>query len=314
MLLRRPREGTDVTANSSGETLDGLAIEHRYAHLGDVRLHYVEAGTGPLVLLLHGFPDFWYSWRKQIPNLVQAGFRVVAPDLRGYNLSGKPRDVHRYRAEFLARDVARLIRACGVNRAAVVGHDWGGMAGWQAAMSYPRMVDRLVILNVPHPERFLRGLQTWRQLRKSWYMFFFQLPRVPEAVLRANDFAAIRESLRTDVTRPEAFTEADLDRYVDALARPGALTSALNYYRALFLQSPRQALARLRRIEQPVLVVWGEQDRYVGAELAEPGREWVPSARIVRIEEASHWVHLEFPERVNELIIDFLKGARDSVR
>jgi pimeloyl-ACP methyl ester carboxylesterase len=134
------------------------ALEHHHANLGDVRLHYVEAGSGPLVVLLHGFPEFWYSWRFQIPILAEAGFRVVVPDMRGYNLSDKPPKVRDYRVEFLARDVQRLIRACGSESAAVVGHDWGGVAGWLAAMRYPEVVQKLAILNCPHPSRFLSGL------------------------------------------------------------------------------------------------------------------------------------------------------------
>jgi pimeloyl-ACP methyl ester carboxylesterase len=168
------------------------------------------------------------------------------------------------------------------------------------------MVQRLVILNVPHPARFLRGLRTWRQLRKSWYMFFFQLPWLPEASLRAGDFATLRRTLRSDPARPGAFSAEDIDRYVEALARPGALSGAVNYYRALFRQDPRRLAAGLRRIDAPVLVIWGERDRYLGAELAEPGREWVPNARVERVATASHWVHLDEPDRVNALLLHFL--------
>ncbi len=281
-------------------------IAHCYADLGDVRLHYVEAGEGPLVVLLHGFPDFWYSWRHQIPALASAGFRVVAPDMRGYNVSDKPRGVRAYRSAILARDVRRLILACGAEGAVVGGHDWGAAVAWLVGMRHPEVVQRLVIMNVPHPERFLRGLRTGRQLLKSWYMFFFQLPRLPEASLRAGNFAVLRQTLRTDPMRPGALTAEDIERYVEALERPGALTGAVNYYRALFRQDPRRLWADLRRIDAPVLVIWGERDRYLGKELAEPSRRWVPNVRVERLPNASHWVHMDEPERVNSLLLDFL--------
>ncbi len=288
----------------------GSGSTHHYANLGDVRLHYVAAGDGPLVVLLHGFPEYWYSWRHQVPALAQAGFRVVAPDLRGYNLSSKPRGVEAYTLDHLTRDVAGLIGLCGVGRAAaVVGHDWGGAIAWAFAMRYPHLLERLVILNVPHPVRFEQGLRTLRQLRKSWYMFFFQLPVLPEAWLRAGNYAVLRQTFRTDPVRPDAFTEAEIERYVEALARPGALTAALNYYRALFRTPRRVVRAFLRRIEQPVLVVWGARDRYLGAELAAPPPEWVPRARVERLPDASHWVQLDQPARVNALLLDFLRSA-----
>ena len=200
---------------------EASGLAHRYADLGDVRLHYVEIGEGPLVVLLHGFPEFYYAWRWTCPALAAAGLRVVAPDLRGYNLSSKPRGVRRYRMAYLTRDVARLIRACGAERAAVVGHDWGGAVAWAFAMRYPALLTRLGILNAPHPARFLRALRTPRQLRKSWYMFFFQLPWLPEASFRAQNYARLRETLRTDPVRPGAFDDADVARYVEAIARPG---------------------------------------------------------------------------------------------
>ena len=226
------------------ETLCGLELTHRYADLGGVRLHYVEAGRGPLVLLLHGFPQFWYEWRHQIPALVEAGFRVVAPDMRGYNLSDKPPGVRSYRVELLARDVERLILACGERTAAVVGHDWGAIVAWIAAMRHPGRVGRLAILNVPHPARFPDGLLSPRQLLRSSYVLFFQLPGLPEEVIRAGDFALLRSALRRDPVRAGAFTAEDIERYVGAMKRPGAPTATLNYYRAL-LRNPKETRALL---------------------------------------------------------------------
>jgi pimeloyl-ACP methyl ester carboxylesterase len=290
------------------EALRGVEMTHRYANLGDVRLHYVEAGEGPLVVLLHGFPQFWYEWRHQIPALVEAGFRVVAPDMRGYNLSDKPSGVRAYRVELLARDVERLILACGEQTATVVGHDWGAIVAWIAAMRYPERVWRLAILNVPHPARFLDGLLSPGQLLRSSYMFFFQIPRLPEAVMRAGDFALLRSVLRRDPVRPGAFTAEDIERYVGAMARPGALTATLNYYRSL-LRNPREVGALLERIEAPVLVIWGERDRFLSRRLAEPSPLWVPNLlHVERLPDASHWVAEDRPLEVNTLLLDFLRS------
>lgn len=300
-------------------TRESPHIAHRYADLGDVRLHYVEAGSGPLVVLLHGFPEFWYSWRLQLPALAAAGFHVVAPDMRGFNWSDKPPGVQTYRVEVLARDVERLIRACGATRAAVVGHDWGAIVAWWCAMLYSERLARLAILNVPHPAYTVEpglmraaGVPPWRQLLRSWYVFFFQLPWLPEAMLRAGGFAALRHTLRRDPVRSDAFTEEDIDRYVEALAQPGALTATVNYYRALVRRNPLGLRARLRRIEAPVLVIWGERDRYLEAGLATPPRRWVPNARVERLPNASHWVQLDRPERVNALLLEFLSPLTPS--
>jgi pimeloyl-ACP methyl ester carboxylesterase len=290
------------------ETLCGLELTHRYADLGDVRLHYVEAGKGPLVLLLHGFPQFWYEWRHQIPALVEAGFRVVAPDMRGYNLSDKPPGVRAYRVELLARDVERLILACGERTAAVVGHDWGAIVAWITAMRHPGRVGRLAILNVPHPARFPDVLLSPEQLLRSSYVLFFQLPSLPEEVIRAGDFALLRSALRRDPVRAGAFTAEDIERYVGAMKRPGALTATLNYYRAL-LRNPKETRALLKMVETPVLVIWGERDRFLNRGLAEPPRLWVPNLlRVERLPDASHWVAEDRPREVNALLLDFLRS------
>ncbi len=290
--------------------LHGL-ITHHYADLPGVRLHYVAAGAGPLVVLLHGFPEAWFAWQHQIPALAAAGYRVVAPDMRGYNLSGKPAAVRAYTTDLLADDVAALIRAVGerepdgsVAPAAVVGHDWGAAVAWLFAVRHPELLARLAILNVPHPARMMQGLRTLRQLRKSWYIFFFQLPWLPEASFRARDFAVLWGTLRRDPVRPGAFSDEDIARYVAAAAQPGALTGSMNYYRAL-IRHP-QAAGPVQCIEAPVLVIWGERDRYLGPELAEPSPRWVSNCRVERLPDASHWVQADAPERVNALLLGFL--------
>ena len=281
--------------------------EGRYADFGGVRLHYVEAGEGPLVVLLHGFPQFHHMWRHQIPALVEAGFRVVAPDMRGYNLSDKPDGIEPYRIEELVRDVERLIVERGEERASVIGHDWGAIVAWFVAMRHPGLVEKLGILNVPHPARFLAGLTMPGQLLRSFYVFLFQLPRIPEKLLSAGDFALLRAGFRRDPVRTGAISARDVERYVEALSRPGALSAAINYYRALF-RNPRGTSALLKKIEVPTLVIWGEGDAFLSRKLAEPDPLWVPNLRVERLPDASHWVAEDRPERVNALLVDFLNG------
>ncbi len=292
-------------------------LRHGYADLGEVRLHYVETGPedGRPVVLLHGFPDFWYSWRHQLPALAAAGFRAIAPDMRGYNLSSKPRGVPAYEPRRLAADIRDLIRERGFERACVAGHDWGAAVAWALAMGHPEVMERLAILNVPHPRLMLEALRRpGRQLAKSWYMFFFQLPWLPERAVRAGDWRAFRYGFERDA-RPGAFTPADIDRYREAWSQPGAATATINYYRASMRRPP--ALKRaggsgsggLGPVTAPTLVIWGEHDRYLSSALAEPRREDVPGlTRVVRIPEASHWVQHDEPERVSELLIGHFKA------
>lgn len=291
-------------------------IHHRFARVNGVRLHYVEAhpttarrddsNSGRLCLLLHGFPEFWYSWRRQIPALAAAGFHVLAPDLRGYNLSDKPPGVSSYRIDTLVGDVIGLIAHAGEEKAAIIGHDWGGVVAWQLAMHHPQTVEKLVILNAAHPAAYLRELRSWRQLLKSWYIFFFQLPALPELLIRFDDYDGVARSLHHQPVHREAFGPEDIRRYKEALGRPGALTAALNYYRA----AVRSLLKRGTRVEVsirlPVLLLWGERDAYATPRLTEGLNAWVPNLRIVRFLDASHWIQNDVPERVNRLIIDFL--------
>jgi epoxide hydrolase 4 len=299
--------GTDPAATRRA---DGFL--HRTIDVGEVRLHVAEARPrgsngsppedAPLVVLLHGFPEFWWSWRHQLRALEAAGFWAVAPDMRGYNESDKPRGVAAYRVEALAGDVAGLIRALGRKTAFVVGHDWGAVIAWVFAEEHPEMLERLAILNVPHPLQMLRGLRRPAQLKKSWYMFFFQLPKIPEKAAAKDDFAAVRRTFAADRVPRE-----DIEHYVDAIRVPGALTSAMNYYRSAIRRVFTGDVPKRKRIESPVLVIWGDRDRYLGSELAEPPARFVPNARVVHVPEATHWVQNDAPERVNELLIDFFR-------
>jgi pimeloyl-ACP methyl ester carboxylesterase len=285
------------------------AVSHRRADVNGVRLHIVEAGSGPPVLLLHGFPEFWYSWRHQLPALAVAGYRAVAPDLRGYNESDKPPGVASYRSARLVEDVAALIEELGAGPAAVVGHDWGGVVAWLLAMRRPELVRGLVVLNAPHPATFPAELRRARQLFRSWYMFFFQLPWLPEAALRFRDFALLGRTLRRGPARRGAFTEEDIEEYKAAMAKPGALSAATNYYRAAF-RFRREEADRLRPVLGPVLVVWGDRDASLNPHVLDGIDAWAPEARVVHVPRASHWVQNDEPELVNRTLIDFLDGLR----
>jgi epoxide hydrolase 4 len=286
---------------------------HRTLDVGQVRLHVAEARPEgmaetsdvpmrvPLVIFLHGFPELWWSWRHQLAAMAKAGVWAVAPDLRGYNESDKPRGVSSYEVEALAGDVAGLIRALGRKDAIIVGHDWGAMVAWAFANEYPEMLQRLAILNVPHPLAMMRGFRSPKQLKKSWYVFFFQLPLLPERIIARNDYAIIRSFFRADGVPP-----ADIDHYVAALRVPGAVPAALAYYRASMRRVLTGRVPRMRIIDKPVLVIWGDKDRVLGSELAEPPKRFVPHARVVHIPEANHWVQNDAPEKVNELLVDFV--------
>jgi epoxide hydrolase 4 len=282
---------------------DGTALREGYAEVGDVTLHYVEAGNGPLVVLMHGFPEFWFGWRLQIKTLAAAGFRVVAPDTRGYNLSSKPEGFEAYGVDLLADDIRGFIEALGTDSARLVGHDWGGSIAWTVAMNHPEVVDRLAILNAAHPRRLSEGLHHPSQLRKSWYFFFFATPGLPEDVVHARNWHFFRHFL-SDAKPP--YTPEEIERYVEAWSQPGAAAGMINYYRASVRQNQNEALAKLHPISAPTLVIWGERDAYLGPELAEPDHDDVPNLdRVERLPDASHWVHHDEAERVNQLLIDF---------
>ena len=289
-------------------------IRHDYAQVGDIRLHYAECGSNNdrLVILLHGFPEFWYSWRHQLPVLGER-YHVVAPDMRGYNLSDKPSRVNDYRIEFLVDDVVRLIKHFGKNKAAIVAHDWGAGVAWGLAQKHPEVVSKLVTMQVPPPAAW-RANFTFRQLRRSWYMFFFQLPRLPEWWASANDFARMDEMYRKTSLRAGAFSEDDIAAYKEALRQPRALTSAINYYRANVFRSLLHGGVETPddekdkgRIRVPTLFIYGEHDmailpstvRDLGSFIDAPYRE-------LRIPDSGHWVQNEAVEEVNTALLEFL--------
>jgi pimeloyl-ACP methyl ester carboxylesterase len=292
-------------------------LEHRSLGTNGIRLHTVLAGPedGPLVVLLHGFPELWYGWRHQIGALAAAGFRVAAPDQRGYNLSDKPAGVRAYGLDDLALDVVGILDALGRETASVVGHDWGGAVAWWLGMRHADRIARLALLNIPHPKVLERNL--WRnpaQLYKSLYMLFFQIPRLPELLLARQDWKIAVNALRS-TSRPGTFCDADLAVYRAAWSQPGAMTAMLHWYRAALRARPHFHRPHLpqeprdRRVQVPTLLIWGMQDGFLGAEMAQPSIDLCAGGRLVFFEEATHWVHHEEPERVNRLLLGFLGGS-----
>ncbi len=308
-----------------------MALEHRFVETNGIRLHCAVDGDGPLVVFLHGFPECWYSWRHQLAALAPR-CRVVAPDLRGYNESDKPAGVSAYALPELVADVRGLIDAFGAREAVIVGHDWGGGIAWTFAMEHPEATRGLVVMNCPHTAVFAQHLRTnRRQLRRSWYMFFFQIPWLPETLLGLGHAAAVAGAIRRSAVRQDAFTDADLRTLRDAASQPGALRSAINYYRAVFrspdavatlppglrrffygdrpLPTARLTLEDWPKISAPTLLIWGEQDVALGKEMT-LGMEplFTGPFDIKYIPLSGHWVQQEQAEVVNGYLLDFLDG------
>jgi len=287
-------------------------VSTRRIDVGEVRLAITEEGdpSGAPVLLLHGFPEISHSWRHQLPALAGAGFHVVAPDLRGYGGSDRPSPVDAYAAPKLVGDIAGLIRALGHESAHVVGHDWGGGLAWGLAGNLPAMVRSLTVLNAPVGVVSARlRREDPAQRAKSWYMLLFQFPGVAEAWLSADDFANLRQFV-FDTAAPGTFPGEEREVFVEALRRDGALTAALNYYRAnmppaSWLRDPPDPPP----VPVPTMIIWGEADAYMDPVLLERSAATVTGPlRIERLPGVSHWVQQEVPDRVNALLLDFLRG------
>jgi pimeloyl-ACP methyl ester carboxylesterase len=285
-------------------------LEELYIPTNGITLHVMAAGPadGPLVVLLHGFPEFWYGWRRQIPALAAAGYRVLVPDQRGYNRSDKPRGLSAYRSNHMAADTVGLLDAVGRERAAIAGHDWGALVGWLLALEYPERVARLAILNVPHPKVLEDNLRhNLRQRVRSLYAAFFQLPGLPEWLLRAGNWRALAETMRRSAC-PGSFTAADLRRYRAAWARPGAITAMLNWYRAALRRPPHRPADP--RVYVPVLMIWGARDQALGREMAPESIALCDDGRLHVLEDATHWVQHDAADRVNALLLDFLAAEK----
>jgi epoxide hydrolase 4 len=282
-------------------------INFHTADVGEVSLHYATAGTGEqLVVLLHGFPEFWYSWRHQLRAL-SGNFTVVAADLRGYNLSGRPTSRNDYTTEKISRDVIGLVRELGHNDAHIVGHDWGAAIAWNIAAHHPGLVRSVTAMQVPPPAIWRRN-QSFKQLMASGYMLFFQLPVIPEWILSRNDFALLARSLETTTARAGVFTDEDIRRYKDVWSMPGALTAMLNYYRAnVVSRLLRSDGAQNESIKVPTLFIYAEKDAAILPEtVAGVGSVVQAEYREHRIPNCGHWVQQEAAEEVNQVLRDFL--------
>ena len=281
-------------------------MEHLTFQNGAISLHAVAAGPkdGPVVLLLHGFPEFWYSWHKQIDPLAAAGFRVIVPDQRGYNLSSKPSGVEPYALRELVSDLIAIADQLGQERIFLAGHDWGAAVAWSVALLHPSRVAKLAILNVPHPSVMRRYLmKNRRQLRKSWYIFFFQLPFLPEAFFSARNFRKGVASL-VGSSRLGTFSADDLAQYRAAWSQPGALTSMINWYRAaLRHRTPFPD----RTVRVPTRILWGVRDAFLMVEMAQESLNYCPQGELVTFPDATHWLQHEEPARVSELLISFFR-------
>jgi len=282
-------------------------LEHLTFRNGEIALHAVAAGppNGPVVILLHGFPEFWYSWHKQIEPLAAAGFRVIVPDQRGYNTSSKPRGSASYKLSDLTSDVLAIADQVHQECLFLAGHDWGAAVAWSVAIVHPQRVAKLAILNVPHPSVMLRYLKSnLRQVRRSWYMFLLQLPFLPELVFSSFDFRFGANALLHS-SRPGTFSQNDLAEYRTAWSQPGALTSMINWYRA--------ALSHRTKFPDPTVhvptrILWGERDAFLLSDMAHDSLRYCDSAELYTFANASHWLQHEEPARVSELLIDFFRS------
>jgi pimeloyl-ACP methyl ester carboxylesterase len=282
-------------------------VENLSFKSSDVCLHAVAAGPndGPVVVLLHGFPEFWYGWRRQIEPLAAAGFRVIVPDQRGYNLSSKPSGVAAYALAELVSDIFAIIDQLGQEKVFLAGHDWGAAVAWSAALLHPQRIAKLVVLNVPHPSVMRKFIsRSPGQLFRSWYMFFFQIPWLPEALFSAFDFRVGSQALLRS-SRLGTFTAEDLAQYRAAWSQPRAITSMINWYRALFrvgVKFPDKI------VRVPTRILWGERDAFLMAEMAHESLRYCSSAELFTFANATHWLQHEEPARVSELLIDFFRG------
>ena len=283
-------------------------LEFRVFHVNGVALHVVLAGpaSGKPLIFLHGFPEFWFGWRHQIDHFVSSGYRVIIPDQRGYNLSEKPAGIASYSIDLLAKDVVRVLDAVTDSKAFVVGHDWGAAITWYLAARHSERVSRTAMLSVPHPRVFIKNLMlNPTQLRKSWYVLFFQLPWFPERILRRRDWAPLFRALR-DTSPRGVFSDADLERYKESWNREGALTAMLNWYRAALLSPSKFAVdPEASRVKVPALLIWGKNDQFAGEAMARESLHYCDDGHLEMFETATHWIQHEEPAQVNTLLAQF---------
>jgi pimeloyl-ACP methyl ester carboxylesterase len=304
------------------ESTQSTTYEKKFIRVGDIQLHTVFAGPeeGDPIVFLHGFPEFWYGWRKQINYFAEAGYRVIVPDQRGYNLSDKPADVSAYYINTLADDVKHLVEALGYERVVLVGHDWGAAVAWWVATLHPAILDRLVILNVPYPTVMNKQVQkgNWPQIFKSWYIGFFQLPAMPEFLISLNNFAAF-ERILLQSSNPGSFTPDDIAEYKIAWQQRGAVKAMLNWYRAMvrpLLRRERNPLReRIRQnlpLRMPVLMLWGENDVALTTDSARDSIDMCENGELIFFPNATHWLQHDEADSVNQMIHDFITETNDT--
>lgn len=281
-------------------------ITHEYIEVNGIKLHVAKQGTGEkLVILLHGWPEFWYTWRNQIPVLAEK-FTVVAPDLRGFNLSDKPKGIKNYKLDVVASDIAALIPKLGFTKAYIVGHDFGGATAWAFAALYPELTEKLVVLNCPHPKEMFIGMKKWKQLKKSWYIFMHQIPLLPEFLYKLSLPMFFKTILRGWMYNKKNFTNEDVNAFVAAFKQKGAMTGSLNYYRAMIQCKPNKSIFR-NKIKAPTLLLWGEGDKALGKELSYNTAKYIDASYEVKyLPKCSHWIQNDRPDEVNEYLMGFL--------
>ena len=293
-----------------------LTFEEKFIETNGIRLHTILAGpqSGIPVILLHGFPENWRCWIHQIPALVDAGCRVIVPDQRGYNLSDKPKGIKNYRLDELVKDIIGLIDALEYEKVNLVGHDWGANVAWTLANKDPERLNKLGIMNVPHPavmRRFL--MRDFEQIRRSWYVFAFQLPWLPETGMKQNDWRGAVSALRGS-GKIHTFTNEDIVKYKEAWSQPGAMTSMINWYRAVIRYQP--PMPTDPRIKVPTLMMWGMKDLALSHRMARPSMDYVDEGNLILFPEATHWVQHDAAEEVNHYLVDFLldKISKEPIR
>jgi pimeloyl-ACP methyl ester carboxylesterase len=285
-------------------------LRERFIQTNGVKLHVMETGPadGPMILFLHGFPEFWYAWRKQIDYFADKGYLVVVPDQRGYNLSDKPEGIASYKIDELAKDIIGLIDAYGREKIFLVGHDWGASVSWWVALKYPERLQKLVILNVPHPKVMAKTVFTnVEQMKKSWYIFYFQLPGAVDKLAAATNYQWVLDMITISANHG-AFSAAELEEYRKAFSQPGAFTAMVNWYRAMI--QTKQEQPQSFDVTVPMILMWGEEDVAMLTEMADESMAYCKQGKLIKFPKVSHWIQHEAADRINPFIAEFFAGDK----
>ena len=305
-ILQKPKGWEIYPISSAREIMIQAEIQEQRIQLKDIALNVAFAGPkdGEKLILLHGFPEYWYGWRNQIDFLVEAGYRLIMPDQRGYNKSDKPKGVRNYGIARLGEDILQLMDHCELREATIIAHDWGAIISWWLSLTQPDRIKRQVVMNVPHPvvmQRFL--LSNWQQMRKSWYVFFFQLPWLPEFGFKQQNGHTMSKKLRK-TGLPNTFSDDDLEKYRTAWEQPGAVTAMINWYRGTLWAKPKTP--KNQTIDVPTLLLWGMKDIALSHHMAQPSIDLCSQGELQFFENATHWVQHDAAGEVNRHILEFL--------